>query len=433
MIELDEEQRRIREWRVSRQGIRGIIGPPGAGKTLLGDAIAIEKLRLGDRRILLTAQTNSAGDEFGRALPLLLGEQEARRIAVRTGFRPAVDPHLPIPFTHDARTIRSAQIVISTNLSLKHLRDISFDQVITDEAGIQRLEHLLWAMRFAVNPMALYGEQSFEPIIDLFDLFAALGAEVTVIGDPKQSYPISPRIAERSGIQWVINRAPHDTLHLTHRLPEPLDQLVNEFAEYGGLRSTPDAKDRRLILHNYPEHEFRRILDPESVVTMIDLLDGAEEQRGLTSYVNPTVARATARLCQQIAGCIGDQTIMVVTRYAAQRDLLSGLLNRLGLYRIKVVTTTQALGTQADLTIATLVRNNEYYYIAQEGSLQDLNVAISRARRKLIVLGSLEMMYEGLRSLPTPQRGPIRSPSRRLAWLLDQKYADVVEAPTLLI
>jgi hypothetical protein len=53
------------------------------------------------------------------------------------------------------------------------------------------------------------------------------------------------------------------------------------------------------------------------------------------------------------------------------------------------VTTTGALGTQADIVIYSLVGNNLERKVGTAGTLQDVNVAISQAEEKLIILATL--------------------------------------------
>jgi superfamily I DNA and/or RNA helicase len=45
---------------------------------------------------------------------------------------------------------------------------------------------------------------------------------------------------------------------------------------------------------------------------------------------------------------------------------------------------TGTLGAQADIVIFSLVRNNPERNVGGAGTLQDLNVAISRSKKKLI-------------------------------------------------
>ena len=57
--------------------------------------------------------------------------------------------------------------------------------------------------------------------------------------------------------------------------------------------------------------------------------------------------------------------------------------------KVKVTTTMGAFGTQADNVIFSLVRNNKEKNVGLRVTLQDVNVAISRSREKLIIMGNL--------------------------------------------
>src|SRR4030095_5831253 len=101
-------------------------------------------------------------------------------------------------------------------------------------------------------------------------------------------------------------------------------------------------------------------------------------------------------------------------------------------YNTKVTTTTGALGTQADIVLFSLVRNNPERNVGAAGTLQDLNVAISRSKEKLIILGNFDMMLNGWTAAPMIRRNGHKSPARSLARLVDSKYGKVVDAPPIL-
>lgn len=96
-------------------------------------------------------------------------------------------------------------------------------------------------------------------------------------------------------------------------------------------------------------------------------------------------------------------------------------MRRIGDYKTKVTTTTGALGTQADIVIFSLVRNNPERNVGAAGTLQDLNVAISRSREKLIILGNFDMMLNGWTAASIHYK---KSAARRLAQLVDSKWKD---------
>ena len=90
------------------------------------------------------------------------------------------------------------------------------------------------------------------------------------------------------------------------------------------------------------------------------------------------------------------------------------------------MTTTGALGTQADIVIYSLVRNNLEGKVGTAGTLQDVNVAISRAKEKLIIIGNFDMMLNGWSILPPQTRYSFKNPARHLTRLIDSKYGKVI-------
>ena len=77
-------------------------------------------------------------------------------------------------------------------------------------------------------------------------------------------------------------------------------------------------------------------------------------------------------------------------------------------------------GTQADIVIFSLVRNNPMRNVGAAGTLQDLNVAISRSKEKLIILGNFDMMINGWTAASSVNHR--KSPTRNLARLVESKY-----------
>jgi superfamily I DNA and/or RNA helicase len=96
------------------------------------------------------------------------------------------------------------------------------------------------------------------------------------------------------------------------------------------------------------------------------------------------------------------------------------------------LTTTGALGTQADVVIFSLVRNNPERLVGALGSLQDLNVAISRSKEKLIIVGGFEMMLNGFNCSHNSDSRHKQNFPQKLARLVEKKYGVVLEAPNFL-
>lgn len=458
-LSLDTEQLRVLNWRAFTKDIAAVVGPPGCGKTTVGSALAIKMIvECIAKRVLLVAYTNAAANEFCRELCSILGPQVAQRLCLRTGNPTGVDPLIPIPFSRSASDIQGKQIIISTNLSLKKLPSMMrFDNMIVDEAGIERLEHLLWPFWFGVdNAIAQrYKSASINhnnntsdtvddgndentdnssQINDLMELVSKCGTIATVVGDPKQSRPISPVRLDYSAIEWVMNRSRSDTLRISHRLPDKLSGLVDEFAQYNGLRSAAEIGSRRLVLYTQPDMEYRDIIEPDQVTTWVDI-HGTEQPLGPSSWANDMEAKACAKICNHLLHIThNSKSIVVITRFTAQKQIIARYLQRMGHTNIRVTTTTGALGTQADIVLFSLTRNNPERNVGAAGTLQDLNVAISRSKEKLIILGNFDMMLNGWSGIsPYSGRHYRKSAARDLARLIDLKYGRVVDAPHTIV
>ena len=447
---LDTEQLRVLNWRASTKDIAAVVGPPGCGKTTVGSGLAIKMIAEGlAKRVLLVAYTNAAANEFCLELCNILRPEAAKRLCLRTGNPTGVDPSIPIPFSRSTNEIQQKSIIISTNLSLKKLPAMMrFDNMIIDEAGIERLEHLLWPFWFGVNNAiaqqykskyntnndATTDTQNSSQINDLIELTSRCGTVATVVGDPKQSRPISPMRVDYSAIEWVMKKSRWDTLRISHRLPDKLSGLVNEFAEYDGLRSAAEIGSRRLILYCSPDIEYGEIIQPEEVTTWVNI-NGNERPIGPSSWANDLEAKACAKICSHLVHLTrSSKSIAVITRFSAQKLIITRYLQRMGHSDIKITTTTGALGTQADIVLFSLTRSNPELNVGAAGTLQDLNVAISRSKEKLIIVGNFNMMLNGWSSDAASYNGRHyhKSPVRKLAQLIDLKYGKVIEAPRIL-
>lgn len=467
MIRLDSEQNRIMDWRLGAKDIAAVIGPPGCGKTTIGSALAGNMIVDGFAdKVLLTAYTNAATDEFGRELCFLLGDTAASRLCVRAGNSDAADRSLPITFSNDVEVIKAKKIILCTILSLPRLpKDTRFDRLIIDEASITKIDQLLIPLQMSLSssitsPTFFYKSNLTahdymlpnlqQQLKELINFLSQCGVAATVVGDPKQSQPISLSSSNGgdgnsdsyynslSAIEWIINSAVHDTLHITHRLPDRLANLVDDFAQYGGLVSAPEAARRRLNLTNLYalERDFRQILDPDEVVTWLDMRNSEETPSKESSWINQAEARACAKICRQLVKLMPhpqqqkeEKRIVIITRFTGQVMAIRNLLAQMDLFEshdIRVTTTTSALGTQGDIVLFSLVRNNQERYLGAAGALQDLNVSISRARKKLIIVGSFDMMTNGYCGHTKTNY------AKNLAKLIESKYGKVIEAPLVL-
>ena len=172
--------------------------------------------------------------------------------------------------------------------------------------------------------------------------------------------------------------------------------LVNEFAKHDGLRSSQEVALRRLTLERSPDVEYKDIIQPDEVTTWVDI-DGSEQPIGPSSWANVMEAKACAKICDHLIRIAPRKSVVVVVLFS-------------------------------------LTRNNPERNVGAAGTLQDINVAISRAKEKLIILGNFDMMLNGWTSSPNCTKYYYKSQARNLARLIESKYGKIVDPlPQLLV
>jgi hypothetical protein len=126
----------------------------------------------------------------------------------------------------------------------------------------------------------------------------------------------------------------------------------------------------------------------------------AETQRaGATSYSNPEEVQAALDVVLEL-GCqpaSAAKSVLVITFYRGQDVALrramehSGLLERASAGSdggsLRVLTVDQAQGSEADVVVLSCVRSNASRSIGFVSNANRMNVAVSRARERLVVIG----------------------------------------------
>jgi superfamily I DNA and/or RNA helicase len=162
-----------------------------------------------------------------------------------------------------------------------------------------------------------------------------------------------------------------------------------------------------------PEVRFRSILDMDLAMTWIDTGDKAftaaepslfqEEMLG-ESRVNKAEAELTLLALQYYFNKIGKQRLLderidvgIISPYRAQVQYLRRLLKKREYFKpfrqlISVNTVDGFQGQERDIIVISLVRSNDQGQIGFLRDLRRMNVAITRARMKLIILGDATTM-----------------------------------------
>ena len=156
------------------------------------------------------------------------------------------------------------------------------------------------------------------------------------------------------------------------------------------------------LMEAAPEVQHRSILDLDLPMTWIDTseYEGKEEFVGESfGRVNKTEAELTLLSLQAYFDMIGKQRILderldvgIISPYRAQVQYLRQLIRKREFFKpfrtlISVNTVDGFQGQERDIIIISLVRQNDEGQIGFLRDLRRMNVAITRARMKVIILG----------------------------------------------
>lgn len=225
---------------------------------------------------------------------------------------------------------------------------------------------------------------------------------VVLAGDHCQLPPTVKSIMALKGglgktlMERIVENKPETVtlLKMQYRMNEQIMKFSSEWFYHGMVESAPTVS-------------HRGILDYDTPMMWIDTAecDGKEEFVGENfGRINRAEAEMTLQTLQQYLEKIGKQRILeesidvgIISPYRAQVQLLRKELRKREFFRpyrhlLTVNTVDGFQGQERDIILISLVRSNDGGDIGFLRDLRRMNVAITRARMKLIILGSSETM-----------------------------------------
>jgi len=256
--------------------------------------------------------------------------------------------------------------------------DLSFDWVIIDEAGR------------ATPP------ESLLPSIN--------GKKVVFVGDHKQLPPVIDRFLDEAGedklkinslkvslFEDLFKRIHTDsraTLQTQYRMHPAIARMVSAlFYSDTPLKPGCTEEERASGIYDWK---------PITWIRTDDHQQAAEKQLG-TSYFNLAEVNAVQNALLNLDKCLENtgtrKSVAVITGYMPQRNKLREAIDVLNLEHLEVeVDTVDAFqGREADLVLYSMVRNNSERNLGFLRDERRMNVALSRARELLVMIGSTEM------------------------------------------
>jgi predicted DNA helicase len=264
--------------------------------------------------------------------------------------------------------VESADVICTTTtIDEELLGQESFDLVVIDEAA-QSTEASVWQAIGRAERLVLAGDHCQLPATVLSDQAAAEGMRRSLM----------QRLFEREGTA-IFRR-----LTVQYRMHEAIMRFSSDQFYEGSLIADASVRAHRLC-------------DLEGVDTTpltdcpLHLIDtaGAEYDEQIEpdgeSKLNPREAELVIKLtCQLIDSGVDPNEIAIIAPYAAQARFLR---DRLDIDGLEIDTVDGFQGREKEVVIVTLVRSNSQGEIGFLSDTRRTNVALTRARRKLIVIG----------------------------------------------
>ena len=425
VLSLNEEQRSAVSLSLRARDFALVHGPPGTGKSTVLSELAVQFSRQG-KRLLCCAASNAAVDHLmelclnqglkavrighpARVLPHLQShtldltvERHPDRIAARDMFDEAFD------LLGYARKQRSQG---RSRSRFSNAREASGEAYkLMDEARVlekRAVDSVLGSAQVVCATLSMLGSRILsgeEFDVALFDeatqaieplsLMAFVKAQTVVFaGDPQQLSPtVISQEAAREGLgvslfERLLKAHGDDVkcmLKVQHRMHAELIEFPSREMYSGELRSHPDAASRTLgQILNVPiglDSPPFRFIDTAG--------KGFDESAaaGTQSLRNEGEAELLeGRVRALIKAGLPATSIGIISPYRAQADFLREKLSDLEGLEVDSVDAFQ--GREKEVILVSLVRSNTEQQVGFLNDLRRMNVAITRARRHLLVVG----------------------------------------------
>ncbi|MFB6084804.1 MAG: IGHMBP2 family helicase [Halorientalis sp.] len=187
-------------------------------------------------------------------------------------------------------------------------------------------------------------------------------------------------------------------LRTQYRMHEDVMDFSSRAFYDGRLRADASVRDHTLAdLGVDPTAGDReRILDPDEPLVFVDTskADAPERRReGSTSRENPAEADLVAGLADMlVAAGLDPGEIAVISPYDDQVDRIDGLLDH---EELEVDTVDGFQGREKEVVLVSLIRSNDRDEIGFLDEPRRFNVALTRARRKAVVVGDASTVTVG--------------------------------------
>lgn len=386
-----------------------LVGPPGTGKTSRALRRMVEKFYASqDTQILLLAYTNRAVDEICASLNTIAPSIDYIRIGSELScderYRERLVENVLAPYQKrkDVRACLSAcRVYVGTVASISSKTELfklkRFDVAIVDEATQILEPQLLWILsakssdgQNAVGKFILIGDHKQLPAV--------------VLQRKEESEVFDERLRE-IGL-YNLKDSLFERLyryHLSEGDSPVLDMLCRQGRMHPGVASFPNQAfyGGKLQPVGLPHQQ-------EEIAVPVLFISSQRDTSGLSGKTNLHEARLVADWAEQIWKESAEtfdphHTLGIITPYRSQIALIRKELQGKGipeLLEVSVDTVERYQGSERDIILYSFCVNHSYQLkflpnlTEEDGVLIDrkLNVALTRARKRLIVTGVAEIL-----------------------------------------
>lgn len=309
-----------------------------------------------------------------------------------------------IEFRINADLFGEARVIASTLVGSAHrlLDGIKVSTLFVDEAA-QALEAATWIPVRHADRIILAGDHcQLPPTVKSYEAMRQ-GLGVSLM----------ERIVENHPEAVVL-------LGTQYRMHEDIMRFSSEWFYGGGMKAAPEVRHRGILDLDTPiewidSSELMTKDDKREKYDLSDLSDRSDNTDTTPSFrealagqshgrINTDEALLTLLTLQNYLERIGSQRILderidiaVISPYRAQVRYLRQLISRTPFFKsfrnlITINTVDGFQGRESDVVIISLVRSNETGQIGFLRDLRRMNVAMTRARMKLMIIGDAATM-----------------------------------------
>jgi DNA replication ATP-dependent helicase Dna2 len=350
-----------------------IQGPPGTGKTWMLAYLA--KLLVADGlRVLVTALTHRAIHNALNKIPKVDDGIYVCKIGENRHTSDLVVPNFETFDQSGFGDLNGGYVVGATPFALQtqRLANVEFDAILFDEASQVTL------------PLAIMGMLA--------------GNKYVFIGDENQLPPVTvfakQQAAQTSIFAYLAGRGNESMLNTTYRLNDVLAKWPSRTFYRDELKPSQEAAGRRLQLSSQASR-WDIVLDPSSPAVFLDLC-----HRNTTIRSRREAETVVELILALLEHEVPPDEIGVVVPYRAQSRLIRSLLRRtIGgestWTKIVVDTVERMQGQEREVVLVSFATASPAFAAQMADFLfqpQRLNVALTRPRSKLILVGSRHML-----------------------------------------